>query len=240
MSHADLDVRLQPRARVSELGARRADGSLVVRVTDPPVDGRANRALCRLLDREILDAFWDRCLLYVRTFTPGIDVPWQTFFGTPDPEAVEQACRAAGQRCEWTGSGALRVSRRGPGVVVHPRTGETTFFNEVQLHHVGRLDAETGGALRRLYGDGDLPRDVRFGDGSPIPDRFMERVATACDALAVDLEWQAGDVLVLDNLLVAHARRPYAGRYRVLTATGHLVRPGDVRQVSSCPLAPSL
>jgi len=41
-------VRLQPRAHADEIVGERA-GVLIVRVTAPPVDGRANEALCRLL-----------------------------------------------------------------------------------------------------------------------------------------------------------------------------------------------
>ena len=44
----DLRVRLQPRARKDEIVGERA-GALVVRVTAPPVDGKANAALCRLV-----------------------------------------------------------------------------------------------------------------------------------------------------------------------------------------------
>jgi uncharacterized protein (TIGR00251 family) len=49
---AELAVRLQPRASREEIVGERA-GALVVRVTDPPVDGRANRALCRLIARRL-------------------------------------------------------------------------------------------------------------------------------------------------------------------------------------------
>jgi uncharacterized protein (TIGR00251 family) len=45
---ADLCVRLQPRARRDEVVGERA-GAGVVRVTAPPVDGKANRALCALV-----------------------------------------------------------------------------------------------------------------------------------------------------------------------------------------------
>jgi uncharacterized protein len=45
---ADLSVRLQPRARRDEIVGERG-GAVVIRVTAPPVDGKANAALCRLV-----------------------------------------------------------------------------------------------------------------------------------------------------------------------------------------------
>jgi uncharacterized protein (TIGR00251 family) len=48
MDGCEIAVRLQPRARANEIVGER-DGVLVVRVTAPPVDGRANEALCRLI-----------------------------------------------------------------------------------------------------------------------------------------------------------------------------------------------
>jgi uncharacterized protein (TIGR00251 family) len=45
---ADLNVRLQPRARTDEIVGER-DGRVVIRVTAPPVDGKANDALTRLI-----------------------------------------------------------------------------------------------------------------------------------------------------------------------------------------------
>ena len=45
---SDLSVRLQPRAKRDEVVGERA-GAVVIRVTAPPVDGKANAALCRLI-----------------------------------------------------------------------------------------------------------------------------------------------------------------------------------------------
>jgi uncharacterized protein (TIGR00251 family) len=50
MADAQIMVRLQSRARGGELVGIR-DGVLLARVSAPPVDGRANRALCALIAR---------------------------------------------------------------------------------------------------------------------------------------------------------------------------------------------
>jgi uncharacterized protein (TIGR00251 family) len=47
-----LRVRVQPRAARDALAGERA-GALVVRLTAPPVEGRANEALARLLGRAL-------------------------------------------------------------------------------------------------------------------------------------------------------------------------------------------
>jgi hypothetical protein len=44
-----LRVRVQPRASRAAIGAWREDGTLTVRVTAPPVEGRANAAVGALL-----------------------------------------------------------------------------------------------------------------------------------------------------------------------------------------------
>jgi uncharacterized protein (TIGR00251 family) len=49
---ARVQVRVQPRARRDELAGER-DGALLVRVTAPPVDGKANEAVRKLLAKRL-------------------------------------------------------------------------------------------------------------------------------------------------------------------------------------------
>jgi uncharacterized protein (TIGR00251 family) len=48
-----ITVRVTPRASRDEVVGWRDDGVLLVRLTAPPVEGRANVALCRLIARAL-------------------------------------------------------------------------------------------------------------------------------------------------------------------------------------------
>jgi uncharacterized protein len=49
---ADLAIRVQPRAKRSEVAGERG-GAVVIRVSAPPVDRKANEAVCRLIAERV-------------------------------------------------------------------------------------------------------------------------------------------------------------------------------------------
>jgi alpha-ketoglutarate-dependent taurine dioxygenase len=187
-----------------------------------------NRDVAEKLDPEIVQEFEDKGLLYVRNFSAGIDVPWQDFFKTDDRAEVERVCAEEGMSCEWKDGDALRISQRGPGVTRHPRTNERIWFNQVQLHHVACLDEETRESLRMLFAEEDMPRNVYYGDGSVIPDETIARISEVFEELCVELPWERGDLIALDNMFVQHARRPFSGERKILVAMGQMVTEADL------------
>lgn len=188
------------------------------------------REMLRVLPPDVVRQFEQKELLYVRTFAPRFDVSWQDFFKTDDAAAVEARCDAAGVEWRWIdvpGSGGaqreFQTRTRCPAVIVHPVTGERSFFNQVQLHHVFCLDAELRRDLLAMVGVERLPRNVMYGDGTPIPDEVMEIVGQAYERCAVRFDWRHGDVVMLDNMLAAHARDPYQGPRKIVVAMGDMV-----------------
>lgn len=171
------------------------------------------RRIYESLDPEIRRAFEDKGLLYVRNFIEGIDVSWRDFFRTEDRTVAEAKCREAGMAWEWLDNG-LRTEQRCPAVATHPKTGERVFFNQIQLHHIACLDSEVRDSMRQLYSERELPRNVYFGDGSPIPDEVMATIGDLYDRMSVAFPWQKGDILMVDNMLIAHARNPFKGAGR--------------------------
>jgi hypothetical protein len=190
------------------------------------------RVICSALEPEILDQFEKKGLMYVRNFSEGIDVPWQDFFHTDDKAEAERICSDAGMSCEWTSEG-LRIRQIAKAVRRHPRTGERLFFNQIQLHHVSCLDDETRDALRQLFSDENLPRNVYFGDGTPIPDEVVSKIGELYEELCVEFPWQKGDLIAVDNMIVSHARRPFSGERKLLVAMGEMVSASDLAGADS-------
>jgi len=99
---------------------------------------------------------------------------------------------------------------------VHPKTGEKVWFNHAVTLNSATLEPRLREMLCKLFKPEDLPNNTFFGDGTPIEAKELEAVRSAYDAEEVMFSWQQGDVLMLDNMLVAHARRPYKGKRKVV------------------------
>ena len=63
----------------------------------------------------------------------------------------------------------------------------------------------------------DFPNATTAPLVSPVDERVVADMVDA-DAAAVDVDWRAGDLMVIDNMLLAHGRRPFTGPRRVLVA----------------------
>lgn len=162
----------------------------------------------------------EKGLCYVRTFVPNFDVSWQAFFKTEDKSEAEARCRAADMEPAWIGHDTLQVRNRAPAVIRHPKTGELSFFNQISLHHPSCLDTEIRTSIEDLLGKDALPRNVTYGDGTAIPDGHVAEIDLIMNNLSVADPWIEGDLIMLDNMLVAHARRPFSGPRKIVVALG--------------------
>jgi alpha-ketoglutarate-dependent taurine dioxygenase len=190
------------------------------------------RKMYERLRPELRTKFQERSLMYVRNFTPGFDVSWQDFFHTEDKAAVEETCRRHGVEWDWTSEGGLRTRQVCPAIIKHPKTGEWVFFNQIQLHHVSYLEPAVRNSLIEVLGLERVPRNVYFGDGSPIDDDTAAEIGELYERTSVRFPWREMDLLMLDNMLVAHARAPFAGPRKIVVAMGDMINQRDVLAVS--------
>ena len=154
--------------------------------------------------------------MYVRNYGTGLDLRWQEVFQTSSKAVVEDYCRKAQMEFEWIGDDQFRTRQHCQAVERHPRTGEMVWFNQAHLFHVSRLPAEVREWLLAAFGEHNLPRNVYFADGSPIEPAMLDEIVRVCDEQSILFPWHEGDVLMLDNMLTAHGRKPFVGKRKVV------------------------
>jgi alpha-ketoglutarate-dependent taurine dioxygenase len=177
-----------------------------------------SRDVYRHIPVRIRERFIEKGVMYVRNYGNGLDVPWTKVFNTTDRGMVEQFCRAAGIVYEWKRDGELRTRQVCQAVAVHPRTKETVWFNQAHLFHVSNLEPFVREALLAVVNEADLPRQACYGDGTPIETAVLDEIRDVYQCHAVRFPWEEGDVLMLDNMLVAHGRTPFKGPRKILVA----------------------
>lgn len=177
-----------------------------------------SRRVYQRIPSEIRERFARLGVLYVRNYGGGLDLPWEEVFQTADRGEVERFCAEAGIAHEWLAGNRLRTRQVCQAVAVHPQTGETVWFNQAHLFHVSSLPRELREHLLARLPEEDLPRNTYYGDGSPIEPAALEAVREAFDRESVAFPWRRGDLLAVDNMLVAHGRRPFRGPRKVLVA----------------------
>lgn len=177
-----------------------------------------SRRVYELIDPAVRERFERHGVMYTRNYTPRLDLPWQEVFGVSTREEVEAFCRASHIRYEWVGPEHLRTHEVCQATAVHPRTGDRLWFNQAHLFHVTSLPPEIREVLLAGVAEADLPRNTYYGDGSPIGSGELDHVRDAFRSAEIRFGWQDGDVLLADNMRMAHGRAPFRGERRVVVA----------------------
>lgn len=189
-------------------------------VVAPSEGGATPIADCRKvynrIDPAIRERFRTKKWMVVRNYGDGFGLPWQTVFQTTDKSAVENHCREHGIEAEWKSDGRLRTRAVRPAAVRHPQSGEMTWFNHATFFHVSTLIPLVREALLAEFDEEDLPSNSYYGDGSPIEPSVLDELRGIYGEEKVSIPWQEGDLLMLDNLLVAHGRASYSGDRKIV------------------------
>lgn len=175
-----------------------------------------------LIDPKIREEFINKNVMYVRNYGDGFGLNWETVFQTQDKAEVEAYCQQNYIECEWKSGGRLRTRAVRPAVIKHPKTGQMSWFNQAQHWHPACLDVDTRESFFSSFAQEDLPRNCYYGDGSVIEDSVMTEICEVYQELEISFPWQVGDVLLLDNVLTAHARNPFVGERKLLVAMGEM------------------
>ncbi|KIV83154.1 hypothetical protein PV11_05204 [Exophiala sideris] len=122
---------------------------------------------------------------------------------------------------EWTDDNTLVLTHRLPAIRTQPNTDSPTLFTGLAAYFKNTLHNKTAAARKNVT-------TQYFGDGTPIPEKYLAKLAEITDEIRVLHKWQQGDVLVYDNIIAQHGRQPWQGEQkdRVILASlfdGHSV-----------------
>jgi alpha-ketoglutarate-dependent taurine dioxygenase len=179
------------------------------------------------LPTELVARFEREGWLLTRNYNDEIGASFAEAFGTEDRGAVERYCRANGIELEWQPDGGLRTRQRRSAVVRHPVTGQRCWFNQIPFLNEWTIASEIREYLVDVYGAEGLPFNTSFGNGDPIGEDVVELLNQVYEANTAREPWQAGDLLLVDNVRTAHAREAFEGPREVLVAMADAVRLAD-------------
>ena len=197
-----------------------------------PADGGATAVadsptVLEALPAELIERFEREGWLLTRNFNDEIGASFAEAFGTEDRRAVESYCRANAIEFQWQPDGGLRTRQRRAAVVRHPVTGRRCWFNQIAFLNEWTIDPEVREFLVDIYGPDGLPFNTCFGNGDPIGEDIVQLLNTVYEANTAREPWQAGDLMLVDNIRTAHSREAFEGPREVLVAMADAVRLAD-------------
>jgi alpha-ketoglutarate-dependent taurine dioxygenase len=178
------------------------------------------RNVYKRISPKTVERFKQKNWMLLRNYGNGMSLPWQKVFRTESNDEVESYCREALIDYEWVDKNHLRTRQVRPSIARHPRTSEIVWFNHIAFWHVTSLRNEVRESMLTVFNEYDLPYNTYYGDGSPIEPSVLDELRSAYNQEKIIFQWQKGDVLLLDNMLVAHGRNPFSGPRRILVSMG--------------------
>ena len=158
-------------------------------------------------------AFEEKGVKYT-TFMPaqddaasGLGRSWRSTLSVETQDKAETRLADLGYSWDWQEDETLKAVTPVLDAVKTLSDGRKVFFNQLIAAFRGWKDSRN-----------DPSKSITFGDGLPIDAADMAIAIEIADDISYDLNWQAGDVALVDNFQVMHGRRPFEGKRKVLAS----------------------
>ncbi|CAI9114217.1 OLC1v1014881C1 [Oldenlandia corymbosa var. corymbosa] len=162
---------------------------------------------------EFVDKLEEHGLIYTRVLGEDDDPSspigrgWISTFLTKDKSVAEERAAKLGMKLEWTEDGVKTIMGPIPAIKFEDKRRRKVWFNSMVAAYTGWKDARN-----------DPVKAVTFGDGTPLPSHIIYDCLRILEEESVAIPWQKGDVLLIDNLAVLHARKPFDPPRRILAS----------------------
>jgi len=144
-------------------------------------------------------------------------IGWDEAFQTESREEVERLCEVLGIEPLWNEDGGLTLFDLVEPFTVHPVTGQRVYRSS--LHTDITSERQGMGATReRLIASQEHPSGSYLETGEKLARDEAEIIHRIQEEIEISWKWRDGDLMILDNLQVAHGRNPYSGPRQVHVA----------------------
>ncbi len=181
-------------------------------------------AILKALPDGLVKRFEQDGWILTRNYNEEIGSSYSEAFGTENKGEIEAYCKASNIELEWLSDGALKTRQRRQTIVNHPVTGERCWFNQIAFLNEWTLDPEIREYLVEVYGRDGLPFNTSLGNGDPITEDMVETINNTYDSCTMQEPWQAGDLMLVDNIRMAHSKEGFKGDREVLVGMANPVR----------------
>ncbi|GMI24187.1 hypothetical protein TeGR_g1951 [Tetraparma gracilis] len=172
--------------------------------------------VCKVLREqfgELYERFKAEGVRYIRTMPEDDDAEsalgrgWKSTYMVETREACEEEMRTAGTEWEWLENGDLKTTSKVLSAI-RDVDGKEVFFNQVIAAFTGWNDKRNVSTKAIVFGE----------SRETLPAAEMKKLIKKTDQLSVAFEWEQGDILVIDNRLAMHSRKPFV-KPRVVLAS---------------------
>jgi amino acid adenylation domain-containing protein/thioester reductase-like protein/non-ribosomal peptide synthase protein (TIGR01720 family) len=141
----------------------------------------------------------------------GLGRSWSQAYQTHDERVVEAKLKSLGINYYWGANQVLITERKRSFFATHPIAGHETWFNHIIIYHPSNLPR----SLKNQHQD-QLPKNCYFGEKETISDDVVVEITEIAKRHEACFTWELGDLLLLDNMLCAHGRKPFSGQREIM------------------------
>ncbi|XP_057301105.1 uncharacterized protein LOC130635699 [Hydractinia symbiolongicarpus] len=186
-------------------------------ITPPTIDGETpicfNREFLPELDPRFVKKADEKKIRYIRNYAREHSdyMSWQSIFKTNSKERAEEVLKSSNSEWKWHSDGTLTSWHICDAFITHPETKEKIWFNQIAAMHNSFYFNHPDFYDQPELKAEEIPHHVSYGDGEEVELEYIQQHRIAQWKLAVGIQWEKGDLLVLDNLLAQHGRMSYEG-----------------------------
>ena len=196
--------------------AEPADSGGATSISDGRAFGRSMEAQADAVMRE-LD---DKGVLFVRNYNRFNSKSWRDTWHTTDKAELEQKLRDAKADWEWVDDDWLRTRQKRPALIRDPVSRARVLFSSINIWQRTFSSRISEAYSLPLWEDtSGQPYQSFFGDGTPIPDAFIDLMHSTHEAQLVNIPWQRRDFMFINNFVGAHGKERWTGDKRDIYVT---------------------